>query len=274
MGFYTVVKVKRANSQNMVRINSIPQQSFRLQQNFANTNKDQKRNDCIANVSFMSNQLDAKVSRPTIFSFLNPQKKSLPWIKEENLLEAVNNLNYLEFDKNDVKHVQSLGVVLPFLSGTEAVKFIKNSHTEIKFAPMSSENTHAQYDYEDNCIKINEIYKDTKNPAEILAISESILHEAGHAKDQDDVSTVQEEFDCLAMNALSHRAICKSSPNIFEQADSKIVKDGVCLYADLFFDSDPKKLALLERVKMKYGNLPVGDLKHSPSGLALDVKNT
>lgn len=263
----------------MVRINSIPAQSFKLQQSSTNKNKSQTRNAGFLkassiNVSFKSNQLDAKVSRPTIFSFLNPQKEKLPWIKEDNLLEAVNNLNYLEFDKNDVKHVQSLGVVLPFLSGAEAVKFIKNSHTEIKFAPIPSENIHAQYDYDDNCIKINEIYKDTKNPAEILAISESILHEAGHAKDQDDSSTVQEELDCLALNALSHRAICKNSPNIFEQADSKIVKDGVCLYSDLFFDLDPQKTALIERVKMKYGNLPVGDLKHSPSDLALKVKTT
>lgn len=256
----------------MVRINSIPTQSFKLQQNSANKNKSQTRNAGFANVSFKANQLDAKVSRPTIFSFLNPQKKTLPWIKEENLLEAVNNLNYLKFDKKDVKHVQSLGVVLPFLSGSEAVDFIKNSHTEIKFAPMASENTHAQYDYDDNCIKINEIYKDTKNPAEIFAISESILHEAGHAKDQDDSSTVQEELDCLALNAISHRAICKNSPNIFEQADSKIVKDGVRVYSDLFFDEDPNKEALVQRVKQKYEHLPAGDLKHSPSDLALKVK--
>lgn len=255
----------------MVRINSIPMQSFRLQQNYANKNKSQNQNSK-TNLSFKSNQLDAKVSRPTIFSFLNPQKDKLPWVKEDNLLEAVNHLDHLEFDKNDVKRVQSLGVVLPFLSGAEAVKFIKDSHTEIKFAPMSSENAHAQYDYDNNCIKINEIYKDTKNPAEILAISESILHEAGHAKDQDDSSTVQEELDCLAMNALSHKAICKNSPNIFEQADSKIVKDGVCIYSDLFFDEDSQKEALVERVKLKYGHLPAGDLKHSPNNLALKVK--
>lgn len=193
-------------------------------------------------------------------------------VKDGNLLVAVNHLQTLEFDKNDVKYIQSLGIVLPFLNGQEAVDFIRNSEIEVKFTKFSSANTHAQYDYEKNCININEIYKNTQNHAEILAISEAILHEGGHAKDKDGANSIQEELDCLAMNALSHRAFKRTSPNIFENENALIIKDGVCVYADLFFDKDTAKTKLINRLKQKYGDLPAGDINHSPNEIALQVK--
>lgn len=196
-----------------------------------------------------------------------------PWVKNKNLINAINKLNKLEFDKNDVAHVQSMGVVLPFLSGKEAAKFIDDSKIEVKFAPMPTKNIHAQYDFENNCIKINELYRNTQNPADILAISEAILHEAGHAKDKDSNSSLQEEMDCLAMNALAHRNLIKNNPNIFTTSDTLIVKDGVSVYSDLFFDQDSSNTALIKRLHLKYGHLPIGDFKHPPSNIAMQSKS-
>lgn len=211
--------------------------------------------------------LDKKVSSP--FSF-NPIK--LPWVKDKNITEAVNHLNKLKFDPQDVQHVQSLGAVLPFYSGKEAVKYIENSHIEIKFAPMPSKNIHAQYDFDDNCININDLYKNSQNSAEIFAISEAILHEAGHAKDQDGKSSLQEEMDCLALNALAHRAFTKNYPNVFDSSNSLIVKDGVSVYAEMFFDNDITNQSLIKRLNLKYGHLPTGDFKHPPSNIANESK--
>ena len=222
--------------------------------------------------SFSSNQNGIyTLPQKTSLSLIQPP--DLPWVKDEKLLSAIHRLNHVKFDSKDVKYIQSMGIVLPFQSGEEAVSFIKNSNIGVKFAKLSSVNTHARYDFEDNCIEINEIYKDTKNPAEMLAISEAILHEAGHAKDKDNSSSLQEEIECLSLNALSHRVFCKSFSNVFSYENSLIVKDGVCVYADLFFDKDSSKGALINRLRQKYGDLPAGDFRHSPSDLALRVKS-
>jgi len=196
------------------------------------------------------------------------------WLKDATILKATSYLKDVEFDKNDVKQLQAQGSMPPFLSGREAIEFIENSNIRIKFDALASPHIHAQYDFENNFIKINEIYKNTQDPAEILAISEAIFHEAGHAKDGDGESSIQEEIDCLSLNALSHRYFVKKFPNVFSNADSLIVKDGVCVYADLFFDKDPMKTALAKRVRQKYGFLPAGDFKHPPSNLALKSKTS
>lgn len=197
------------------------------------------------------------------------------WIKDAAIFNAINYLKGLEFDKNDVSFIQSQGIILPFLSGNEAVDFIDKSNTRIKFDKLSSTGIHAVYDYDNNFIKVNEIYKNTKNPAEILAISGAILHEAGHAKDKDGQSSVQEEISCLAMNALAHRAFVKKYPNIFANAnaDALIIKEGTSLYSDLFFDDNPSKAALINRLRDKYGFLPAGDFNHPPSDIAIAVKS-
>lgn len=194
-------------------------------------------------------------------------------IKNPIILKALNHLNSLRFDEDDVKYVQSMGAVPPFLDPQDALKFIDDNNIKIKFCALASSNIHAQYDFDTNSIEINKIYEHAKNPAEILAIAEAILHEAGHAKDHDGDSSIQEEFDCLAMNALSHRVFSKKFPNIFSTTKSLIVKDGVCVYADLFFDSNPDKTGLVRRLYDKYGSLPLGDSSHPAGEIAFRVKN-
>ncbi len=235
-------------------------------------------------ITFTSNQNNKRkgggfASRPFIenrsmqeFYPIKNGAELLPWVKDENLILAIDKLNHLKFDECDVRHVQSMGIVIPFLSGGQAVKFIADNHVGVKFDRMPNINTHAQYDFDENCIKINEIYQYTKDPAEIIAIAEAILHEAGHAKDKDGGSTIQEELGCLSLNALSHRVFSNHFGEIFEKADALIIKDGVCVYADLFFDADPKKSKLKERMKRKYGELPAGDFKHPPSNIAFEIK--
>jgi len=196
------------------------------------------------------------------------------WIKNGTILKALNHLKNLEFEEEDVRYVESLGAVLPFSKPKEALKFINDTNIRIKFCPLSSPHVHAQYDFDSNVIEINKIYEHTQNPAEILAISEAILHETGHAKDKDGVSSVQEEFDCLAMNALAHRVFSKKFPSVFETTDSLIVQDGACVYSDLFFDRDSGKEGLIKRLQKKYGDLPVGDYSHPPCEIAMQTKNS
>ena len=227
-------------------------------------------------MSFSSNLHSSQSITSKIFPDTSTQTQKLselPWIKDKTILQSINYLHNLEFDVNDIKYIQSLDIILPVLSGEEAINFVKNSQINIKFARLPSSNIHAQYDFGNNCIIINEIYKNTKNPAEILAISEAILHEIGHAKDKDETNSIQEEIECLALNTLAHRIFNKKFPNIFANTNSPIVKNGVCIYSDLFFDENPLKSALIVRLKQKYGDLPVGDFKHSPNKIALKVKD-
>jgi hypothetical protein len=198
---------------------------------------------------------------------------NLPWIKDKTILKSISYLKNLEFDKNDVKYMHSLNIILPVLSGNEAINFVRDAHMNVKFAQLASKNTHAQYDFDNRCIKINEIYKNTQNPAEILAISEAILHEIGHAKDGDGRNSIQEEIECLALNTITHRVFEKEFPLIFTQSNSPIVKNGVCLYTSMFFDNTSSKPELVKRLKQKYGELPAGDLKHPPNTIALSVKS-
>ena len=198
-------------------------------------------------------------------------RNDFPWIKDKNILLALNELKQITFDPNEVNTLKNIGVNLPFNSGNEAVKFLKKSNTRIIFDEMPSD-IHAQYDFSKNFIKINNLYKNTLNTAEILAIAESILHEAGHAKDNDNKSSLQEELNFLGANALAHRDLQRRYPNLFKTSNSLIVQDGVSIYEKLFFDPDPEKKALIQRLQIKYGYLPAGDSKHPPSQLAIKAK--
>lgn len=197
--------------------------------------------------------------------------RDFPWVKDKNILLALNELKQITFDPNEVTYLKQVGVELPFKSGEDAVNFLKESNTRIVFDSMSTD-IHAQYDFSKNFIKINNIYKNTLNTAEILAIAESILHEAGHAKDKDNQSSIQEEINFLGANAIAHRDLQRRYPHMFKTSNSLIVQDGVSVYEKLFFDPDPNKLALIQRLQIKYGYLPAGDSKHPPSHLAIRVK--
>lgn len=199
-------------------------------------------------------------------------EKEMPWLKNKTIAKALTELKTLEFDSDDIKYLKNLGVNLPYQSGAEAINFIEKQNIRILFDSPTAQNIHAQYDFGKNTVIINERYKNTQDFATILAISEAILHEAGHAKDNDGDSSIQEEIDFLGMNAIAHRAFLKKYGNIFSDSNEPIIKDGVSLYAKLFFEPDPEKQKLIQRITEKYGDLPSGDRMHPPGAIARAVK--
>ena len=196
----------------------------------------------------------------------------MPWLNDRAIENALIELNELKFDTDDIKYLKNIGVNVPYKSGADAVKFIKKKNIRIIFDKTTEPGIHAQYDFGKNIITINERYRGTTDFAVILAIGEAILHEAGHAKDQDSESSVQEELDFLGMNAVAHRAFLKKYGEIFSDSQEPIIKDGVSVYAKLFFDKDAEKKNLIQRIKEKYGDLPAGDRIHPPGALARAVK--
>lgn len=202
------------------------------------------------------------------------EEKKLPWLKDRTISAALSELDNISFSEKDLMYLKNMGVNPPFKNGAEVIDFIKKSNVRIRFAKTSSKHIHAQYDYEKNTIYINDLYKNSQDFPVILAIAEAILHEAGHAKDNDSDSSVQEELDFLGMNAVAHRAFLKKYGDIFSESDELIVKDGVIVYSELFFDPDPDKEKLVERMKKKYGYLPDGDYLHPSSKLAKKIKYT
>lgn len=198
--------------------------------------------------------------------------KKLPWLKDKAIVSALAELHDLNFDPEDIKYLKNMGVNVPYNIGAEAVHFIEKQNIRIIFDRTSEKTIHAQYDFGKNIIIINNRYKNTKDFSVILAIGEAILHEAGHAKDNDGDSSIQEELDFLGMNAVAHRAFLRKYGNIFSDSNEPIVHDGVSVYAKLFFEPDPEKQNLIERVRSKYGDLPSGDRMHPPGALARTIK--
>ena len=208
---------------------------------------------------------------------LNPQKtngKTFPWLKNQTIGFALNALQNVVFMQEDVNYMNSMGIKLPFLSGKEAIDFLGARNVRIGFVKMQDDATHAQYDYEKNFIGINEKYQNTTDFPVILAISEAIFHEAGHAKDEDSTNSIQEELQCLALNVLANKYHKILYPQIFKDKNENIIKEGVELYSSLFFDEDKNKKALINRVREKYGFLPAGDDSHPACNLALNIKQT
>ena len=74
------------------------------------------------------------------------------------------------------------------------------------------------------------------------------------------------------MSAVAHRAYVKKYGDIFNGSDALIVKDGVSIYANLFFDPDPEKKELIKRIHTKYSDLNAGDMLHFPSKMAYKIK--
>lgn len=205
---------------------------------------------------------------------LSTTRAEFPWATNPIIISALDELKKVTFDKKDTEYIKNLGLELPFDSGKQAVEFIKNSHLRIAFEDTGSANIHAQYDFIDNKILLNKRYQNTSDTADVLALAEAILHESCHAKDNDSASSIQEELNNLGMGALAHRFFEKKYPSIFNKANTLIVNDGVNVYAKIFFDNDPNKKALKERIREKYGLLPVGDNIHKPSALAFEIKNS
>ena len=202
------------------------------------------------------------------------ETEKFPWLKNQTIGFALNALQSVVFMQEDVSYMNTMGIELPFLSGKEAIDFLREKNVRIGFVKMNDDATHAQYDYEKNFIGINEKYKNSNDFPVILAISEAIFHEAGHAKDEDTMNSVQEELQCLALNVLANKYHKILYPEIFRNKNENIIKDGVELYSSLYFDKDIEKKALVNRVKEKYGFLPAGDETHPASLLALKIKQT
>lgn len=198
----------------------------------------------------------------------------MPWVKDKSIATALNELKMLEFADEDIKYLRNMGVETPFKSGKDAVDLIEKQNIRIIYDETNESGVHAQYDFYKNLIVINNKYRKTDDFAVMLAIAEAILHETGHAKDKDGYSSVQEELDFLGMNAIAHRAFVKKYGDIFSDSKAPIIKDGVKVYAKLFFDPDPDKKALVKRITDKYGNLPAGDSMHPPGLIARIVKKS
>lgn len=185
------------------------------------------------------------------------------WASDPVLSEAVSRLKEVKFLPGDLEHMKKLGVNPIYNSGEEAINLLVAKGFKVEFGPVSSPKCHAQWEKENNKIVINDKYKGTTDQGVILAISEALFHELGHAKDDDNISSIQEEFDCLALNTLANRYHQYYYPAAFQNtSNADIVNDGVCLYTKLFFDSDPEKQALVQRVIEKYGNLPLESPNH------------
>ena len=198
--------------------------------------------------------------------------KTMPWLKDKAIVAAIAELHDLEFSKDDVEYLKNIGVNVPFKTGADAVHFIQKQNIRIIFDQTTESNIHAQYDFGKNIVTINNRYKNTNDFSVVLAISEAILHEAGHAKDNDGESSIQEELEFLGMNAIAHRAYLKKYGNIFNDSTEPIVKDGVSVYAKLFFEDDIDKKNLINRISEKYGDLPTGDRIHPPGDIARTIK--
>lgn len=161
--------------------------------------------------------------------------------------------------------LQQMGVNILFHSGQDALKVIRDKNIRVEFGDMGDSLAHAQWIRDQNLIMINQKYRGDLSKASLYAISEAIYHEAGHsALLGDDRSSLQEEIDCLALNTLAYRTHTATDQAYAQSASkSRLIADGVALYARLFFDPDPSKKALVNRVIEKYGVLPPDSPDHS-----------
>ena len=198
--------------------------------------------------------------------------QTFPWLKDKSLMSALLELKDLKFDEKEINYLKNMGVNVPFKSGNEALKCIADKNIRILFDKPAENDIHAQYDFTKNTVTINSRYKGTNDFSVILAICEAILHEVGHANDNDGDSSVQEELDFLGMNVIAHREFLRKYNDVFSQSNEPIINDGVSIYEKLFFDPDPDKKKLINRMKEKYGDLPAGDRLHPPGFLALAIK--
>lgn len=219
------------------------------------------------------NSFDEAKARSVFNGFLPANKPiiSVDTFEKKNdvLNAALEKLSEIEFAEDDIKKVNRFGANPMFSSGKEALEFAKKENIPIVFGEVDQPDIHAQWINDKRTIVINEAYRDNKEPAIVYAISSAILHELGHAKDGDGISSIQEEIDCLSMNALAFSEFKKKNPEIFKNSNLPIIKDGVELYTNLFMGNDKK--ALEDRIRLKYGTLPVGSPNHKPQRFAHKV---
>lgn len=202
------------------------------------------------------------------FSIFENKSKAIsidfcPWVTDPELKLALNKLGEITHDPNDVQHIRNMGINIPFNSGMEAVDFITKNNIKIEFADFEGALDHARYDNANNKMLINQQYKGKMTEIMALAMADALYHETGHSKDRDGVTSIQEELECLALNVLGYRYQKKHYlETLAKGSDSRLISDGVRKYEELFFDPDPEKKALIERVALKYGFLDLCSENH------------
>jgi hypothetical protein len=205
------------------------------------------------------------VNEPALLSAYNtagilPQTPLDRWIIQQ-ALACLGQIRHLPAD--EVYLYNFLGINPVFSNGAEALQLLQSRNIRIEFGDMGFSPAHAQWIKDQNLIMINQKYRGDVSPETIRAIAEAIYHEAGHAKDGDALSSLQEELDCLGLNVMGHRCHAARYPDSLLQASrSRLVADGVALYPKLFFDPDPLKKALINRALLKYGDLPLTSPYH------------
>ena len=192
--------------------------------------------------------------------------------ENQTIERALEELKKINFDNNDMIYMRAVGANPPFKSGLEAYEFLKNNNVDIRFAKLAFEDAHAIWDYDERAILISERYRNLTNFPETLAIASAIFHEAGHAKDEDIDNSIQEELDCLSLNALGHRYYKKAYKDVFLGQNSFFFSQGVGLYEDLFYRFDTQKHALRDRVAEKYGYLQLSSNGHNAGNFAKEIK--
>lgn len=188
---------------------------------------------------------------------------------------ALQELRETEYDKTDIAYMRAMGIRPPFESGEEVVDYLESEKIPIQYGKFSDKKVHAclgRGDDGERAVLINARYKDSASKPEILATAEAISHECGHAKDDDNSNSIQEELDNLSLNVLTHRAFERKYPGVFDGCDSFFFKEGVSLYPELFFEFGADKTGLKERVADKYGHMQAGDDKHPASKMAKEIK--
>jgi len=186
-------------------------------------------------------------------------------------------------------YLRTLGLSPCFHNGKEALDMIKNNHIQVVFEDMGDSLAHAQWDAEQSKIMVNAKYRGDNSPTTLYAISEALYHEAGHAANVvtdprtgqhynlslggvglkplgDGESSIQEELDCMALNSLAHGHHEATDPAYAQaSSSSRLLRDGVQLYYRyLLKDPDPYKNAIINRIALKYPDLPLASPGHEP----------
>jgi hypothetical protein len=198
---------------------------------------------------------------------VNPQQLNygLGLQQDQRILsQALNLLGQIQFFPADLQYMYHMGLRPPFSNGAQALQLIQTKGVRVEFGDMGDSTAHAQWIQEQNLIMINQKYRGDASKETLYAVSEAICHEAGHAAGNgDNQSSIQEELNCLALNTLAHRFHKATDPAYaMSTSTSPLIANGVALYDRLFFDTDPNKQALVNRVVQKYGDLPLWSPGH------------
>ncbi|MEB3245854.1 MAG: hypothetical protein VKJ06_07715 [Vampirovibrionales bacterium] len=171
----------------------------------------------------------------------------------------------------DVNYLKQMGVDVIYPSGADALRTIIQKGIKVEFAELDDDKAHAEWIAEENRIVVNKKYQGDVTPATLYGLAAALFHEAGHAgRRGDNEASIQEEINCLALNVLAHRYFQATQPAYqFAASQSRLITDGVALYSNLFFDTDPSKQRLVQRVIQKYGMLPPNSPDHPTPNTAI-----